>query len=69
MSALQHIADLSQTSRGVRKVPLPDSCTAATAPLLDHLVGESYESRRNLMVLKPKLQELQRFDDDVQDQR
>jgi hypothetical protein len=33
-------ADIRQRGGHVRKVPLSDSCAAATVPLFDHLVGE-----------------------------
>src|SRR5260370_34359473 len=40
-SALVRITDSSRTSRHVRKVPLPDSCTATNGrSLFDHHVGQ-----------------------------
>jgi hypothetical protein len=38
MSVLMQLADSYQTSRQVRKVPLPDSCTPADKTFFDHLV-------------------------------
>src|SRR6266849_9528113 len=41
MFALKRITDSSRTSRHVRKVPLPDSCTATNGrSLFDHHVGQ-----------------------------
>ena len=47
MSALPPKADMGELSRNVRLVPKADSCTAAKAPLFDHLVGEDIELRRD----------------------
>jgi hypothetical protein len=47
MSALMRIADSSRTWREVRFVPAPDSCSAATRGLFDHLVRAGQHCRRH----------------------
>src|SRR5260370_4619047 len=43
MSALPRQADMVRLTAYVRKVPGPDSCTAATATLFGHLIGQREE--------------------------
>src|SRR5215813_12818956 len=49
MSASRRKRTSSQTSRYVRFVPKADLCTAAEAPLFDHLVGAGKQRGRTSM--------------------
>jgi hypothetical protein len=61
------ITDSRQTSHYVQEVPhFRTHAPQQTAPLLDHLVGESYETWRTSRPETEAPKYLQRFDDDVQ---